>query len=90
MRAWLTGLIPDLVATLSLFLQSQCMPPLIYMAITKRNPNTYLGLEKALKDADMTYQRLDVNPEQDSVQFLDVFDDFRSDVHLICVSKNLK
>ena len=86
-QAWLAGLIPHLVETLSLFLHSQCMPPLIYMAVTKRNPTTYIGLEKALKDADMASQRLDVNLDQCSVRFLDVLDEIRSDVHLIFVHK---
>ena len=60
------------------------------MAITKRNPTTYTVLEDALRDADMTFSRLDVNPDQCCVQFLDILDEVRSDVHLICVSKLVK
>lgn len=87
-KMWPAGLIPSLVATLSSFLEQECLLPSIYMAVTKRNSSTYTGLESALQDAGMSLHRMDVKLDQCPVQFLDVLDDIRSDVHLVCISKS--
>lgn len=79
------GAIEPLVKTLTSITETHKRPT-VYLALCKRNPDTFNAFLTALKTANLSCIDTQNLSEQWPVQFLDIWQDCSSELHLLTIN----